>query len=136
MTTSTAAKGRTQPRTDVILIGLGQHPGGENLAHQLHALGMGLKTAGSPDALPELLSGGRRAAVVVYSPRESARAGAVLEKLQERLRQPPVIVLVDEADFSEYYELMARGASDYYEMSEGIERIARAVQRAARARAS
>ncbi len=55
----------------------------------------------------------------------------MLARLESRERKNPVIVVVDRTDFSQYYELMSRGAYDYFELPEGPDVIAGAVRWAA-----
>ena len=70
------------------------------------------------------LNGAPKTAVVVYNRRGDDTAEQVLAELRTRKRKNPVIVVVDRGDFSHYYELMCRGAYDYFELPEGPEVIA------------
>ena len=47
-----------------------------------------------------------------------------------------MIVLVEQGEFDDYYELMCQGAYDYFELSSGADPIARAVRGASRALAA
>ena len=46
-------------------------------------------------------------------------------------RRVPIVVLVEEPNFGDYYYLMSHGAQYYYQLSEGPEKISRAINWAA-----
>ena len=81
--------------------------------------------------LPRHLHSSPKTTIVVYSRRCADTAEQVLAQLETRRHKNPVIVVVDRGDFSHYYELMSRGAYDYFELPEGPEVIAGAVRWAA-----
>lgn len=72
-----------------------------------------------------------RAPVVVCKTGDRSRVDELLGLLGEFGRFNPVLVLVDRPEFGDYYDLMHRGASYYYEASEEPGRIAQAVNWAA-----
>jgi DNA-binding NtrC family response regulator len=117
---------------EVIVVGFTRHPAAAVLARRLQSFGFNVIEAESPDELPSLLKGRRRAAIAVYSPRRTNDAHRVMETLAEAQRDAPVVVLVDETDFGEYYSLMNQGAKEYFGISERPEVILRGLAWAAR----
>ena len=83
------------------------------------------------DDLPGHLHSSPPTAIVVYNRPGDDTAEQVLARMETRRSKNPVIVVVDRGDFSDYYELMSRGAYDYFELPEGPEVIAGAVRWAA-----
>jgi len=122
---------REDASVDVILIGFTNNPDAAILARRLRSLGFGIREVTKPGDLPQLLNGSRRAAIAVYSPDRTDNAEHVLACLDRSGRQAPVIVIVDETDFGQYYSLMNRGAQEYFGLSESPDVIARGVAWAA-----
>ncbi len=122
---------REDASVDVILIGFTKNPAAANLARRLRQLGFGIREACMPGELPALLSGPRRAAIAVYNPAETDHAERVLACLDRSGRQAPVVVIVDETDFGQYYSLMNQGVQEYFGLTEPPDVIARGVAWAA-----
>ncbi len=72
-----------------------------------------------------------RLAVLVYNGPGTDTAHRLLEALDSRHSDVPVIVVVNEPNMEEHYELMSLGAYDYFGFSEGAEVIEEAVRWAA-----
>ena len=117
----------------VIAVGLESRTESGPLRQEIEALGLALVAASEDEPLSGLLRSRRGATVIVYSPKSADRAHQLLASLEEDGCGSAVIVLTDEPDFGQYYDLMGRGAADYLSVSDHPERIARAVQRAAKA---
>ncbi len=118
----------------IIFIGPQNQPTLSPLVTEMKSRGLRLVAATTPADLAPILRDHARTTVVVYCERSGQSGHRVLEQLSQARRHTPVIVVVDRADFTHYYELMCAGAYDYYELSEGPEVIARAVRWAARTR--
>lgn len=121
---------RQDALVDVILIGFTKNPAAADLARRLRQLGFGILEA-QPGDLLELLSGPRRAAIAVYNPAKTDHAERVLACLDRSGRQAPVVVIVDETDFGQYYSLMNQGVKEYFGLSESPDVIVRGVAWAA-----
>jgi DNA-binding NtrC family response regulator len=119
-----------------VAVGLHGHPGLEALLAALESQELRVHCAVETEELPKLLDTIDKATVVVYCQQDCDRAAYVLQYLSSRRRMTPVIVVVDQAEFSQYYDLMCAGAYDYYELPEGVDVIASAVRWAARTRAA
>lgn len=119
------------PNPNIITVGFEGNPGCDDIAGEIRRLGLELSAAEDPDDLSALMDRRRRTAVVIYRGQDPRLTQKILDRLSDGNRRPPVVVLVDESDFSDYYELMGAGASDYYSLSEGAAVIARAVRQAA-----
>ena len=124
------------PDTDAAVITVGQ----ETETYLAPLLGRlvdsGLRhcTAGSPADLPALLDGmakDSRRAILVYSGPGSGVAEQVLEGLAASHPDAPVIVVVNQCNVDEYYELMSQGAYDYFALMEGSGVIETAIRWAA-----
>ena len=122
---------RQDASVDVILMGFTNNPAAANLARRLRQLGFGIREARKPNDVPEMLSGSRRAAIAVYNPTETDYAERVLACLDRSGRQAPVVVIVDETDFGQYYSLMNQGVQEYFGLDESPEVIVRGVAWAA-----
>ena len=72
-----------------------------------------------------------RLAILVYNGPGSHTARRLLEALDPDYSDVPVIVVVNEPNIEEHYELMSRGAYDYFGFSEGTTVIEEAVRWAA-----
>jgi DNA-binding NtrC family response regulator len=123
-------------RRPVILVGLGSDPKAIALVEELRMRGLDLVEADRADSVPDLLRKTPRSAIVVYNPVATRDAHQVLAAIESAQRQAPVVVLVDESDFGDYYALMRLGALEYFEMSERPELIARGIEWAAESLAS
>lgn len=126
----------TKAFSAVIVVGLAQHPRSKKLLSLLQRRGLDVTQVAGAEELPDVLENLKRAAVVVYSPRKTAAAQRTLAKIAETHRRTPVVVLVDESDFGDYYALMASGAVEYFEIGEQPEVITQGVAWAARSLAS
>ncbi len=129
-------KTRTPARRAVILVGLGSHPKAAELTKDLKGRGLDLFEAPDPQLVPELLRKSPRSAIVVYSSTATRDAHAVLAAIESAHRRVPVVVLVDESDFGDYYALMRLGALEYFEMSERPDLIVRGIEWATESLAS
>lgn len=125
-----------RPRRAVILVGLGDHPAARSLVADLESRGLALQQASAADSVPELLRKTPRSAIVVYNPAATRDAHDVLAAVEAAHRSAPVVVLVDESDFGDYYALMRLGALEYFEISERPELIARGIEWATESLAS
>lgn len=72
-----------------------------------------------------------RVAVLIYNAPGSDSALKIVEALDRRYPDVPVIVVVNEVRLDEYYELMSSGAYDCFGMVEGMAVIEQAVRWAA-----
>lgn len=124
---------RSDRSAPVILVGFAKHPAAIALAGQLRSYGFDVAEAPALDDLPRLLRGSRRAAVAVYSPSRTKLGHQVLEQVAGAGRNVPVVVIVDETDFGEYYSLMSDGAKEYFGIREQPEVILRGLAWAANA---
>jgi DNA-binding NtrC family response regulator len=86
--------------------------------------------------LPALLPEKTPAAILVYNPSRTSEARHVLRIVGDTGWRTPVIVVVDQGEFEQYYELMCEGAYDYFELADGPEVIERAVRGASHSRAA
>jgi DNA-binding NtrC family response regulator len=68
--------------------------------------------------------------VVVFSRRGQNLAGQILRALHDR--PTPVVVIADQCDFHEYYDLMCQGAYDYFDLVTDPRWIERSIVTAAR----
>ncbi len=127
---------KTARRRTVILVGLGSHPKARDLVEDLKRRGLDLFEASEPHLVPDLLRQSPRSAIVVYNPVATRDAHAVLAAIESAHRRVPVVVLVDESDFGDYYALMRLGALEYFEMSERPDLIVRGIEWATESLAS
>jgi DNA-binding NtrC family response regulator len=123
-------------RRTVILVGLDGDPKAKALVEALRLRGLDLVEAARADSVPALLRQTPRSAIVVYNPAATRDAHEVLAAVEAAQRRAPVVVLVDESDFGDYYSLMRLGALEYFEMSERPELIVRGIEWAAESLAS
>jgi DNA-binding NarL/FixJ family response regulator len=103
------------------------------IAQALREFGLEVAMSSNVDGLPDLLRKSRRAVVVACNCSGDRFAGKVLAALESVYHPVPVIVLADQSAFGDYYDLMSRGATHYFQLSEGPEPIARAVRLTANA---
>ena len=119
----------------VVLVGLTRHPKAVELTRRLRERGLQIVETLTSGELPAILRRVTRTVVVVYSHVRGGEAQETLEAVRRLVRHAPVIVLVDEADFGDYYELMSDGALAYYALSERPEVIERGIAWAIRTHA-
>jgi DNA-binding NtrC family response regulator len=100
-----------------------------DLSAALHARGFRIVSLLTPAALPPARDALEETVILVFNPRGQDLARRVLQAV--RHRQVPVIVIADHPDVHEYYDLMAAGAFDYFELTAHIDWIGRAVEAAA-----
>lgn len=93
--------------------------------------GLGLASAATVKNLPDVLSRHARAVVVVCDRQTEQQSRGVVASMSSVGRRIPILVLVEEADFGDYYFLMNSGVHYYYEFREGPERISSALSQAA-----
>ena len=101
---------------------------------RLVSQGLRQLAAATADALVTLLDeAGKsgRVAVLIYNGPGNDSALKVVEALDRRYPDVPVIVVVNEVRLDEYYELMSSGAYDCFGMVEGMAVIEQAVRWAA-----
>lgn len=115
----------------VIWVGSADGDDYRELSRAILKRGLGLARAATVKDLPDVLSRHARAVVVVCDGQVGQRSRDVVASLSRMGRRVPVLVLVEEADFSAYYSLMNSGVHYYYEFREGSERISGALSRAA-----
>ncbi len=104
------------------------------LVQRLADNGLHHHNAPSTEDLVALLSNATkldRVAVLVYNGPGTAAAHHLLEALETGYSDVPVIVVVNEPNIEEHYELMSQGAYDYFGFSEGTTVIEKAVRWAA-----
>ncbi|MBI3664641.1 MAG: hypothetical protein HY236_00180 [Acidobacteria bacterium] len=112
----------------VIFVGNNLETSVSSLLAHLRSEGFHLIETASPEDLPALLEENPSVAIVAYDARGEDTARQVLRALPERRKKTPVIVVVDQGAFEQYYELMCEGAYDYFELTSGVEVIERAVR--------
>ena len=95
------------------------------LLSSLKSHGFHLVQTAIAEDLPALLEENPSVAILVYDSRGEDTARQVLRVLPEGRRKTPVIVVVDQGYFEQYYELMCEGAYDYFELASGSEVIER-----------
>ena len=90
--------------------------------------GIGILAAQTAERLQDLVVH-NAGSVIVACDRGSERWSlAAVAALRNSGRRTGLFVIVERSDFSNYYNLMKDGAQCYYELSEGPERISRAVR--------
>jgi|GEM_PF-2464789 len=114
-----------RPKQNVIAVGLRGVGDYDAYRDAIESLGLALESARDPESMNNLVQDRDGAAVVVYCPKGSDCAREVLRRLTEGCSGLPLVVLTDQTDFGEYYDLMSRGAAAYMGVSEGPERLAR-----------
>lgn len=119
------ARSVERPKQNVIAVGLRGVGDYDAYRDAIESLGLALESARDPESMNKLVRDRKSAAVVVYCPKGSDCAREVLRRLAEGCSGLPLVVLTEDADFGEYYDLMSRGAAAYMGVSEGPERLAR-----------
>jgi DNA-binding NtrC family response regulator len=114
----------------VIWVGSADGDDYRELSRAIRRRGLGLAHADTAQDLPNVLSSHARAVVVACDRQTQQRSRDVVASLSRAGRRVPILVLVEEADFSDYYDLMERGVRYYYEFREGAERISGALSQA------
>jgi DNA-binding NtrC family response regulator len=97
-----------------------------NLVTNLGTRGFHVIEAGEQE-LDTTLHRDNEVAVLVYEHRGEGVAKRILRTLQDSGRDVPVVVVFDQADKEDYYDLMSKGAYDFFELSERPESIMRSV---------
>lgn len=100
------------------------------LSRAIRGRGLGFARAEAVEDLPDMLRRHARVVVVACDCQTEQRSREVIASLSRVGRRVPILVLVEEADFGDYYGLMSSGVHYYYEFSEGPERISGALSRA------
>lgn len=125
-----------EKRREVILVGFDSNPSTNALKTELVARGLNLHEAAQAGLVPGLLRKSPRSAIVVYNPKSTRDAHDVLAAIDAAHRTAPVVVLVDETDYGDYYSLMRLGALEYFEIGERPELIVRGIEWATESLAS
>ena len=120
----------------VIVVGQNLETGLSTLLSSLRSHGFYLVQTPSAENLPALLEENSGVTILVYDSRGEDTARQVLRVLPEGRKKTPVIVVVDQGAFEQYYELMCEGVYDYFELASGPEVIERSVRWAAGTRAA
>lgn len=115
----------------VIVIRAGPQPIASRIYRCLDDGGIDHVEVATPGDVPAALAGDGADAVLVFNAKPGALAEELLRVLRQGWSDVPVIVVVEESNFDEYYELMCDGAYDYYALDEGAEVIAEALRWAA-----
>ena len=124
-----------QRSENIIVVGNELQSNMPNLAPSLQAQGFHVVHASTAEELKDLLDN-NSVVVVAYGHRGDEAARRVLKTVAGAHRSVPVIVVVNEGNFDEYYELMCEGAYDYFELRDGAEVIERSVRWAVESRAA
>lgn len=102
----------------------------QELSRAIRMRGLELARVECTSDLPGVLSLHANAVVVACDRETQQRSRDVVASVSRLGRRIPILVLVEESDFSDYYDLMERGVRYYYEFREGPERISGALSRA------
>ncbi len=116
----------------IITVGLDLENRLPDLLPLMKAAGFHAVAADSPAEVLTSLDRQRDAVVVVYNPAKQRTAHEILQAIARRKRRTPVIVIVDQSDLDEYYELMYEGAFDYFELGGDPRWVERSVRSAVR----
>lgn len=119
------AKSLERLKQNVIAVGLRGVGDYDAYRSAIESLGMAVQTARDPESMNRLVRDRAGAAVVVYCAEGADCAREVLRRLMEGCSGLPLVVLAEQSDFGDYYDLMSRGAAAYMDVSEGPERLAR-----------
>jgi DNA-binding NtrC family response regulator len=123
-------------RRSVILVGFDANPKAQLLAAELYARGLDVHEVSEADGASDLLRRAPHSVIVVYNPASTSNAHDLLAAVEAAHRRAPVVVLVDETDFGDYYSLMRLGALEYFAMHEQPELILRGIEWATESLAS
>ncbi len=102
----------------------------QSLEQRLYASGVDVFRS-SIKSLAETVGRAGCSAIVLCCPDEECCA-KVLDWARGWPSAVPVVILVEQTDFSHYYRLMADGAWGYFCLDESLDTIARGIARAAR----
>jgi DNA-binding NtrC family response regulator len=116
----------------ILLVGFGENPVARELESRLRDAGYPVMPLRDVRRISAILSDLGRATIVVYDQEESAAAEQALSFVHEGRRGGAVVVVVEHADFAQYYALMNQGAIGYFEAEEPSSVIFAGVTRAAR----
>lgn len=120
-------------RSKIIAIRAEPQPLASRIYRRLDDGGIEYVEVARPVDVPAALAGDGADAVLVFNTKLGVPAQELLCVLRQGWSNVPVIVVVEESNIDEYYELMSDGAYDYYAMDEGAEVIAEALRWAAHA---
>ncbi len=114
----------------IILVGFGSSPPGGAVEEALIRAGVEVRRADDLDSVRGCLEQLPDATLVVFA--TSPIAAEALDAARRTMHGTPVIVVVEHADFSEYYDFMERGVVGYFESSEPPSMISSAAVQAQR----
>lgn len=117
-------------KPSVVWVGSADGDDYEELSRAIRGRGLGFARAESAEDLPDILRRHTRVVVVACDRQTEQQSREVIASLSRLGRRVPILVLVEEADFGDYYGLMNSGVHYYYEFREGPERISGALSRA------
>ena len=120
----------------VIVVGREADAGLTALLSTLQLHGFQLVKAPSAEDVRDLVEKNPGVAVIAYDAPGENTAQRVLRIVADAPRKTPVIVLVNQGEFEQYYELMCAGAYDYFELANDPQVIERSVIWAAAAHAA
>lgn len=117
-------------KPSVIWVGPADGDDLQELGRAIRGRGLGFTRVERAEDLPGVLSLHAHAVVVACDRQTQQRSRDVVASVSRVGRRVPILVLVEESDFGDYYDLMERGVRYYYEFREGPERICGALSRA------
>ena len=120
----------------IIVVGPDAETSVPNLISGLTAHGLDVVQARTADELRALLREDAGATIIAYNSPGAKTAWCVLKAVADAQRRVPVVVVVKEGNFEQYYDLMSEGAYDYFDLRDGLEVIERSVRWAAGSRAT
>ncbi len=116
----------------ILLVGFGDSPVGQELEPMLRRAGYPVLALRDLWRMSTLLAGLPKATVVVFDQGKSGAAERALSLIHEVQRRAAVVVVVQNANFAQYYALMNQGAIGYFEAEESPSLIFAGVTLAAR----
>jgi len=116
----------------ILLVGFGDIPVARELEPMFKNAGYPVLALRDLRRMPALLAGLPNATVVVFDQVGTGAAERVLSLVHEIHRRAAVVVVVQHADFAQYYTLMNQGAIGYFEAEEPPSLIFAGVTLAAR----
>lgn len=112
----------------VIVVGIHPPAGLSRLLSLLQDHGYRVIVTPPTGELNDALANNPGAAIVAYEERGENTAHRVLDLIGGSHGNVPVIAVVEDGSFDEYYELMCNGAYDYFELREGPDVIERSLR--------